>query len=79
MLNFTIKTPTEVVFGRGIEEKIGERINIKRVRMAVATNADQLLSNCPFCLTMFEDGVKGADVEEKLRPRDIAEVLADRL
>ena len=26
MLNFTIKTPTEVVFGRGIEEKIGERI-----------------------------------------------------
>ena len=61
------------------EEKIGERINIKRVRMAVATNADQLLSNCPFCLTMFEDGVKGADVEEKLRPRDIAEVLADRL
>lgn len=61
------------------EEKIGERINIKRVRMAVETNADQLLSNCPFCLTMFEDGVKGADVEEQLRPRDIAEVLADRL
>ena len=61
------------------EEKIGERINIKRVRMAVETNADQLVSNCPFCLTMFEDGVKGADVEEKLRPRDIAEVLADRL
>ena len=26
MLNFTIKTPPEVVFGRGIEEKIGERI-----------------------------------------------------
>ena len=26
MLNFTIKTPTEVVFGRGIEDKIGERI-----------------------------------------------------
>ncbi len=25
-MNFTIKTPTEVVFGRGIEEKIGERI-----------------------------------------------------
>ena len=61
------------------EEKIGERINIKRVRMVVETNADQLVSNCPFCLTMFEDGVKGADVEEKLRPRDIAEVLADRL
>ena len=26
MLNFTIKTPTEVVFGRDIEDGIGERI-----------------------------------------------------
>jgi len=61
------------------EEKIGERINIKRVRMAVKTGADVLLSNCPFCLTMFEDGVKGADVEKQLKPRDIAEVLAERI
>lgn len=61
------------------EEKLGERINIKRVQMAVATGSGQLLSNCPFCLTMFEDGVKGANVEEQLRPKDIAEVLAERL
>ena len=27
MLNFTIKTPTEVVFGRDIEDGIGERID----------------------------------------------------
>ena len=61
------------------EEKLGERINRKRVQMAVATGAGQLLANCPFCLTMFEDGVKGANVEERLRPRDIAEVLAERI
>jgi len=61
------------------EESIGERINIKRVQMAAATGAEQLLSNCPFCLTMFEDGVKGADVEAQLRPKDIAEILAERL
>ncbi len=61
------------------EENIGERINIKRVNMAVETGADVLLSNCPFCLTMFEDGVKGAEVEESLRPRDIAEILAERV
>lgn len=61
------------------EEKIGERINIRRVQMAAETGADVLLSNCPFCLTMFEDGVKGAEVEEQLRPRDIAEILAERL
>ena len=61
------------------EEKIGERINIHRVKMAVATGASTLLSNCPFCLTMFEDGVKGAGVEESLKPKDIAEVLAERI
>ena len=61
------------------EEKIGERMNVARVRMAAETGAAVLLANCPFCLTMFEDGVKGADVEASLRPRDIAEVLAERL
>jgi Fe-S oxidoreductase/nitrate reductase gamma subunit len=61
------------------EEKLGSRINIKRVRMAAETNADILISNCPFCLTMFEDGVKGAELEEKLKPRDIAEILAERI
>jgi Fe-S oxidoreductase/nitrate reductase gamma subunit len=61
------------------EEKIGERMNIKRVNMAVQTGAPILVSNCPFCLTMFEDGVKGAGVEESLRPKDIAEILAERI
>ncbi|MBU1564176.1 MAG: 4Fe-4S dicluster domain-containing protein [Proteobacteria bacterium] len=61
------------------EEKIGERINIVRVKMAADTGASTLLSNCPFCLTMFEDGVKGAGVEETLRPKDIAEILAERI
>ncbi len=61
------------------EENIGQRINIKRVKMAVETRADVLVSNCPFCLTMFEDGVKGAEAEELLQPRDIAEILAERI
>ncbi len=61
------------------EENIGERINITRVKMAEETGAATLLSNCPFCLTMFEDGVKGAELDDKLAPKDIAEVLAERL
>ncbi len=61
------------------EENIGERINIKRVKMAAETGSEILLSNCPFCLTMFEDGVKGAEVEESLKPMDIAEILAERI
>ena len=61
------------------EEKLGSRINIKRVRMAAETKADILVSNCPFCLTMFEDGVKGAEREDRLTPRAIAEILAERI
>ncbi len=61
------------------EEKLGSRISEARVKQAAATGAPLLLSNCPFCLTMFEDGVKGAGHEEQLMPRDIAEVLAERL
>ena len=61
------------------EEKLGSRINIRRVRMAAETGAPTLVSNCPFCLTMFEDGIKGAELEERLKPRDIAEILAERI
>ncbi|MDT8421816.1 MAG: heterodisulfide reductase-related iron-sulfur binding cluster [Desulfuromonadales bacterium] len=61
------------------EENIGRRINVERVQMAAATATSQLVSNCPFCLTMFEDGIKGAELDESLRTRDIAEILAERI
>jgi Fe-S oxidoreductase/nitrate reductase gamma subunit len=61
------------------EEKLGSRINVKRVQMAADVGSPQLVSNCPFCLTMFEDGVKGADLEGVVAPIDIAEILVDRL
>lgn len=59
------------------EEKLGSRINVKRVTMAARTEAPTLISNCPFCLTMFEDGIKGAELDEQIVSRDIAEILAD--
>jgi len=61
------------------EEKLGSRISEKRARMAAETGSGTLVSNCPFCLTMFEDGIKGAELEGKLVPRDIAEILVERL
>jgi Fe-S oxidoreductase len=61
------------------EEKLGTRINVRRVEMALDTGAEQLIANCPFCLTMFEDGIKGANAEDRLATKDIAEVLAERI
>lgn len=61
------------------EENLGERIANKRVGMAAETGAGMLVSNCPFCLTMFEDGIKGAEQEESLVAKDVAEILVERL
>jgi Fe-S oxidoreductase/nitrate reductase gamma subunit len=61
------------------EEKIGSRICETRLSMAVATAAPLLVSNCPFCLTMFEDGIKTGGFEGKVQVRDLAEVVAERI
>jgi len=61
------------------EEKIGSRINVARVGMAKETGAPVLVSSCPFCLTMFEDGIKTGGAEGMLESRDLAEIVAERL
>ncbi len=62
-----------------MEEHEGRRVNQVRVEQAMEVNPDILASACPFCLTMFEDGVKAKEVGDRIKTRDIAEVLADRL
>ena len=61
------------------EEKLGQRINVERIKMARDTNASTLVSNCPFCLTMFEDGIKTGGSEGKLVARDLAEIVVERI
>ena len=61
------------------EEKIGSRISEARVKMATDTGMPLLVSNCPFCLTMFEDGIKTGGAEGQIRVRDLAEIVAERI
>lgn len=61
------------------EEKLGSKISEMRVKMAQETGAPLLISNCPFCLTMFEDGIKTGGAEGLLRVRDLAEIVAARI
>jgi Fe-S oxidoreductase len=61
------------------EEKLGTRISESRARMAAETGSDLLVSNCPFCLTMFEDGIKTGGAEGQLQVRDLAEIVAERI
>uniref|UniRef100_A0A831TG11 (Fe-S)-binding protein n=1 Tax=Thermorudis peleae TaxID=1382356 RepID=A0A831TG11_9BACT len=62
-----------------MEESRGRRINQARVAEAQATGAEVLAAACPFCMTMFEDGIRGAGVEGNLRVLDIAELVAGSL
>lgn len=59
-----------------MEEKIGKRINQTRVNEALETGAEVLAAACPFCITMFDDGIKGVEAEEKMQIEDIAEIVA---
>ncbi|MDA8413099.1 MAG: heterodisulfide reductase-related iron-sulfur binding cluster [Desulfobacteraceae bacterium] len=61
------------------EEKLGSKISEARVKMAMDTGASLLVSNCPFCLTMFEDGIKTGGAEGQIRVRDLAEIVAERI
>jgi Fe-S oxidoreductase/nitrate reductase gamma subunit len=61
------------------EEKLGSKISEVRIGMATDTGAPLLISNCPFCLTMFEDGIKTGGAEDVLQVRDLAEIVAERI
>ena len=58
------------------EQKVGERINVMRTEQAIETKAQIIATACPFCLQMFEDGIKAKAAEESLKAMDIAELLA---
>lgn len=62
-----------------LEETIGKRVNVERTEQALATGAKTVAVGCPFCMTMITDGTKAKDVEESVRVKDLAEIVADRL
>ena len=59
-----------------MEETRGSRINRARVTEAIETGATTLAASCPFCMTMFEDGIMGVGASDTFQVRDIAELVA---
>ncbi len=58
-----------------MEEQGGLRINYLRSQEALDTGADVLVSACPFCLQMFDEGVKAVGGEGRMQTLDVAELL----
>ena len=62
-----------------LEEQEGNRINEMRTEQAIETKAQTVITACPLCLQMFDDGIKAKAAEEKLRVMDIAELIAAQI
>lgn len=62
-----------------MEVNIGRRVNHMRTEQAIATGASVVATGCPFCMQMFEDGVRSQGVEDSMRVHDIAELIAESL
>lgn len=61
-----------------MEESPEHRLNLNRVREALTKNPDTIAVSCPYCMTMFEDGLKD-EKASKVQVADIAEILASRI
>ena len=61
-----------------MEEQTGTRINRNRVNEALEKEPDTICVSCPFCMTMFEDGLKDENAQG-VRVRDLTEVVVEGL
>ncbi len=57
-------------------EKGNKEINVERTEEALATGATVIAANCPFCMTMLQDGVKHFNKEGEVEVLDLAELVA---
>lgn len=62
-----------------MEESTGKRINLARTEEALKLNPDTVCVCCPYCMTMFEDGIKDKNVGDKVQVLDVAEIVARAL
>jgi Fe-S oxidoreductase len=58
------------------EEKGKLRVNQERTEDAIESGADVVAVACPFCNTMMTDGIKGKELQDKVKVLDIAELIA---
>ena len=62
-----------------MEEEPDQRVNERRVQEIIETKVDLVATACPYCLTMFEDGLKAKEAEESIKAMDLSELVAEAL
>jgi Fe-S oxidoreductase len=62
-----------------MEEHEGKLINVERVEQALEKKPDTVCVACPYCMTMFDDGLKDKEASDKVQVLDLAEIVAKAL
>jgi Fe-S oxidoreductase/nitrate reductase gamma subunit len=62
-----------------MEEEAGHRVNEMRSGQLLEKDPEVIGVNCPYCLTMMEDGIGTAGRSETVKAMDLAEILVARL
>lgn len=57
------------------DEEGNERINIERTNEIIENGAEIVAANCPFCITMLQDGLKAKEKQEQVMVYDLAELI----
>ncbi|MGH3493041.1 MAG: heterodisulfide reductase-related iron-sulfur binding cluster [Sciscionella sp.] len=63
-----------------MEEKIGKRINLDRVDEAIDTDTETIVTGCPFCRVMINDGLTERQSEDRgtdMAVRDVSQMLLE--
>ena len=63
-----------------MEEDLGNgKINDNRVAQALEVEPEVAVTACPFCMVMFEDGLKFHNRENDVKVKDVVELVAEAL
>lgn len=61
------------------DEPGDKRINTERVEEALGTGAEAIVANCPFCITMLNDGVTAKEKQGSVMVYDLSEMIVNNL
>ena len=62
-----------------LEESVGKRIYLERTEEALKKDPQTICVACPYCMTMFTDGLKDKGVDSNVQVLDVAEIVAKAL
>lgn len=61
------------------EEPNTKKINQERIEDVIKTGADTVVTTCPYCLQMFEEGIDQKGLKNSLKAKDLIEVVEQAL